>query len=141
MRPTLTACYLQQPDNVFPDKPTKDDIVNIHCSTLKSYFHAKASEQAFGLSYKGALDDRFNKRLAKTTKHLMDNGTIRVNEFIKRDNEGNIFVCLDHETVDSNFMDVALELIEKYNVKPGQYIALGEPKQFTSTDITYLIRH
>lgn len=117
------------------------EIVDIHCSTLQSLFHAKASEKAFTLSFKGKFDDRFNKKLIETTKRIMDSGTITVNEYIKMDFDGNVFVCLDHDTVDGHFMRTALQLIEKHNIKPGEYVVLGEPRTFTSTDITYLTRH
>lgn len=116
-------------------------MLTIHFSTLKSHIHAKAAEIAFAQLFEGRINKKFEHQLDKETKRILNSKTIFASEFIKRDGRGRVFVCLDHNVVDSNFVHVALDVIEQYNIKPEQVILLGRPKTYTSDEITFLTKH
>lgn len=118
-----------------------DEILTIHLTTLKSFFYSKATEQAFSQTFQGELTEQFERDLDHRTDQIIVSGRVTVSEFIKRDHEGNVFVCLDFPLINQQFVDVALDTIEQYNIQPGQCVPLSEPKTFTHSELTTLIRH
>jgi len=117
----------------------KDEFSDVRFITLKSYYQDVAFQQVIdNMSCDSTIESRFFACVEKKAEPLMNSGNIQVKEFVEIDNDLNVTMCLNVDTITDDAMTEALNILADINVEPNTFIEFGSDVTFHATEMPTL---
>jgi len=126
-------------DLVLLAEAEQEEFSDIRFITLKSYYQDVAQQKVIdSISCNSAAENKFFKCVEDKSKVLMDSGAVKVKEFVEIDNDLNVTMCLNVDTISDDDITDALHLLSDINIEPNTFLEFGSTVSFSSNEIPTL---
>ena len=126
-------------DLVLLAESEQEKFSDIRFITLSSYYQDLAHQKIIdNLNCRDTKEEKFFKCVEDKAKTLMDSGVVKVKEFVEIDNNLNVTMCINVDSISDDDINSALQLLSDIPVEPDTLIEFGSPVTFNSNEIPTL---